>query len=215
MTKWSKAAQDEFAQILILGAGFDSRAIRFPPQDGRTKVFELDAPITQQAKIEQYQRRQIVIPSNLVFIPIDFERQTSCQRLAEEGFRKGCKSLFVLEGLTMYLQPESIDQSFAIISEYAGKGSRVVFDYVLASVLRGENLYYGESEIRESVIKVGEQWLFGIEKGQAGAFLSRYGFRLADHRDASELEDRYFRTANGTVTNEMNHTHCVAIGEKD
>ena len=212
---FQKAVQDEFAQILILGAGFDSRAIRFPSQDGKTKVFELDAPITQQAKIGQYQQRQIAIPSNLVFIPIDFERQTLPQRLTEEGFQKGCPSLFILEGLTMYLHPESIDQTFAVIREYAGKGSRVVFDYVLASVLRGENLYYGESEIRKQVTQVGEQWRFGIEKGEAGAFLSRYGFRLADHRDADELEDIYFRTANGTITNRMNRTHCIVVGEKD
>jgi len=88
-------------------------------------------------------------------------------------------------------------------------------NYVLASVLRGENLYYGEREIRESVNQVGEQWVFGIEKGQMGAFLSRYGFRLADHWEASELEDRYFRTTNGIVTNQMNRTHCIVTGEKD
>ena len=210
-----KAVQDEFAQILIMGAGFDSRAIRFPSRAGKTKVFELDAPITQQAKIGQYQRRQISVPSNLIFVPIDFERQTLSQRLTEAGFQKGCQSLFVVEGLTMYLQPESIAQTFAVISEYAGKGSRVVFDYVLASVLRGENLYDGESEIRELVKQVGERWRFGIEKGTAEVFLKQYGFKLVDHQDAGELKDRYFRTAEGAIANRMNRTHCIVVGEKD
>lgn len=114
----------------------------------------------------------------------------------------------------MYLQPESIAQTFAVIGEYAGRGSRVVFDYVLASVLRGENLYFGEREIRESVTQVGEQWRFGIEKGEAGALLSRYGFRLADHRDAGELEERCFGTAKGAMSKPMNETHCLVIGEK-
>jgi methyltransferase (TIGR00027 family) len=212
---FDQAMRDGFAQILMMGAGFDSRAIRLPSRDGKTKVFELDAPITQQAKIGQYQQRKISVPANLIFVPIDFERQTLSQRLTEVGFRKDCATLFVLEGLTMYLEPESIAQTFTVISEYAGKGSRVVFDYVLASVLRGEALCYGESEIRETVNQAGEQWRFGIEQGAVGTFLKPYSFKLVEHQDAGDLENRYFRTAEGMITDPMNSTHCIAVGERE
>lgn len=211
---FQQALKDEFAQILILGAGFDSRGIRFAKAASKTTVFELDAPITQRAKIALYRRRGIGIPPALIFIPIDFENQTLSQRLTESGFHKGSKSLFLLEGLTMYLEPESLERTFAVISEYAGRASRVLFDYVLASVIRGESLPPEESEIRQSVIQVGEQWRFGIEKGQVEAFLTRFGFRLIEHQNAVELENRYFRTAEGTTAGHINRTHCIVIGEK-
>ncbi len=85
---FQEVLKDGFTQILILGAGFDSRAVRFPVESSHTKVFELDAPHSQRAKLEQYRRRKIAIPPNVVFVPIDFEKQTLSQRLAEAGFQK-------------------------------------------------------------------------------------------------------------------------------
>jgi methyltransferase (TIGR00027 family) len=110
-------------------------------------VFELDIVKTQQAKIGQYQKRHLVVPPNLTFIAIVFDKESLPTKLAEAGFQKCRKSLFILEGLLMYLQPESVDSTFRTIQDYAGEGSRIVFDYVYAAVLRMEGNYYGEAEI--------------------------------------------------------------------
>ena len=45
-----------FGQILILGAGFDTRALRFQHEAVKTRIFELDASIMQNAKIGQHER---------------------------------------------------------------------------------------------------------------------------------------------------------------
>ena len=76
-------------QVLIFGAGFDTRALRFQPQAGDTGIFELDVPITQKAKLDRCARRGIDIPTNMVFISIDFDKEPLSEKLAGAGFRKG------------------------------------------------------------------------------------------------------------------------------
>lgn len=203
-----------FDQILIFGAGFDSRALRFQAEAGDTKVFELDVPITQQAKLGEYQRQGLQIPADVVFISIDFDRESLPDKLEGAGFDRGGRSLFVLEGLLMYLQPESVDETFRVIADFAGEGSEVVFDYVRAPVLRGEGLYYGEAEIVASVTKAGERWYFGIEDGELDPFLQKYGFRVREHRDAQDLERAYFTGASGEIVGRVNGTHCLVRAVK-
>ena len=205
---------EQFDQILIFGAGFDTRALRFQDIMGNTRVFELDVSITQQAKIRQYQKRHLAVPMNLKFIAIDFDKESLSMKLDEAGFRKQQRSLFVLEGLLMYLQPESVNATFQTIQDYAGRGSWVVFDYIYASVLRNEGLYYGESGITQTASSVGEQWHFGIEKGQIEQFLATYKLKLIDHKDAQELEKAYFSDSNGKVMGRVNGTHCLVTAEK-
>ena len=213
-TVFRLALENKLDQVLIFGAGFDTRAIRFQEKMGNTKVFELDVPSTQQAKIIQYQKRHVYVPPNLTFIAIDFDKESLSIKLDEAGFFRQRRSLFLLEGLVMYLQPDSVGETFQTIRDYAGKGSLVVFDYVYASVLRNEGMYYGEVEITDTVSSAGEQWQFGIEKGQIEHFLARYAMRLMDHKDAKDLEQVYFSDSNGKTIGRVNGTHCLVTAEK-
>ena len=206
---FTRALDHRFAQILIFGAGFDTRALRFQDKARQTRIFELDAPSTQEAKIAQYKKRRLEIPPHLVFVAIDFDRELLSHKLDAAGFQKDRKSLFILEGLLMYLDPESVRRTFQTIGEYAGAGSLVVFDYVQASVLRRENTLYGESGIVESVLKAGEQWRFGIEPLEIGQFAAAYGLEVTDHKCVQELEAAYFHDADGGTVGRVNGTHCI------
>jgi len=203
-----------FDQILIFGAGFDSRALRFQTQAGDTKIFELDVPITQQAKLGQYAKRGLSIPENVAFIAIDFDKESLPEKLEEAGFIKGSRSLFLLEGLLMYLEPKSVDDTFKVIAAFAGDGSVVVFDYVRASVLRQEGSYYGEREIMDTVGKAGERWHFGIEAGELGEFLKKYGLEVDEHLDGQALERMYFTNTCGEIVGRVNGTHCIVRASK-
>ena len=207
------ALMEGVEQILILGAGFDSRGIRFRDLSQKTKIFELDAFLTQNAKIERYKEKGIQIPENLIFIPIDFDRQSISDRLCECGFEKGKRCLFILEGLTMYLQSESVEDLFSVIRSFAGPGSRVAFDFIYSSVLRQENLYEGEKELFNSVSKSGEGFCFGIEKGTVNEYLSKYGFEATDISDSDVLQNRYFKGENGPII-PVNGTHCIVSAVK-
>lgn len=213
-TVFKHALEEQLDQVLIFGAGFDTRAIRFQEKMSNTMVFELDFPVTQQAKISQYQKRHVDVPPNLKFIAIDFDKESLSLKLDEAGFYRQQRSLFILEGLVMYLQPSSVDETLQTIRNFAGKGSLVVFDYVYASVLRNEGIYYGETRITDTVSGSGEQWQFGIERGQIRYFLTKYAMRLMDHKDAKDLEQTYFSDSNGKTIGRVNGTHCLVTAEK-
>jgi len=208
------AVTNGFDQVLILGAGFDSRGIRFLKDDSTMKVFELDAPVTQTAKINQLRNRKIPINKNIIFIPIDFDKESLRDKLIDSGFDKKKRSLFILEGLIMYLNQEAVDSTFKTIGEFAGTNSEIVFDYIYASVLRRENLYFGENEILDIVAKANEAWTFGIEKGEIEVFLRKYNFRLIGNHDSEDLENKYFRNEEGRIIARINGTHCIAYAKK-
>jgi methyltransferase (TIGR00027 family) len=211
---FSEALAEGFEQILIFGAGFDTRALRLGAGDGNTRTFELDAPMTQQAKLGQYARRGLAIPPNVEFISIDFDTEALSDKLEQAGFIPSTRSLFLLEGLLMYLRAESVGETFAVIDRLAGERSEVVFDYVRASVLREEGSCYGERETLGTVARAGERWYFGIEEGDVGRFLKEFGLRVTEHMDAWDLERTYFTDESGQVVGRVNGTHCLVRAAK-
>jgi methyltransferase (TIGR00027 family) len=209
------ALKQGFDQIVIFGAGFDSRAQRFSEFNKKTKIFELDAPITQGEKLDAFKEKHITIPENVIYVPINFVKESLAEKLSEAGFEKGRKSLFLLEGVTMYLSDDAIDKTFTIIRDVAGKGSWVVFDYIYAGVLRQENRYYGEKDALKTVLKAGEAWTFALEEGEIEDFLYKYDFTLKDHSNARELEERYFKNQEGEIVGKVNGTHSIVTGAKE
>ncbi len=201
-------------QILIFGAGFDSRGIRFNDMNKKTKIFELDAPVTQEAKINQLKKRGVKINSNIIFVPIDFNKESIEERLQESGFKTDKKTLFILEGLTMYLNPEAMDNTFKVIHKISGNDSEVVFDYVYLSVLRGENLFYGEKDILKEVNKADEPWNFGIEKGELDSFLKMRKFHIIKELNSKDLEEKFFKDDQEDILAKINGTHCLVHARK-
>lgn len=206
---FQKAIYDEFDQILIFGAGFDSRGVRFAYSNKKTKIFELDAPVTQEAKINQFKKRGVKIHPNIIFVSINFNKESVIDKLLESGFRKNKKSLFILEGLTMYLNSDAVDNTFNIINQFAADGSEVIFDYVYSSVIKEENLYYGESEALDRLKRENEPWSFGIEEGKIESFLDNRNLRLIRTMNSKDLEKEFFQDEKGDINAKVNGTHCI------
>lgn len=201
------------AQVLILGAGYDSRAIRFAEQLRSARVFELDAPTPQSDKRRGLALRRLALPANLVFVPVDFETESVAERLAEAGFAQGMPTLYLLEGLTMYLEPATIDETFQLIADSAGPGSVLVFDYAYASVIAGERTQYGAG-VAESAARTGEAWRFGIDRGGVRGFLAPYGFDVTDEASPETLEQRYFTDPSGHLIDRVNGTQALVTARK-
>jgi O-methyltransferase involved in polyketide biosynthesis len=89
-----------------------------------------------------------------------------------------------------------------------------VFDYIQASVLRGENQLYGEAGLVKTVSKAREHWRFGIDPGEVALFLQTFGFRASDHKNAQELESVYFTNVEGHPVGRVNGAHCIVTAER-
>ncbi len=206
-----EALDARFTQIILLGAGFDTRALRFADRNHGTKVIELDVATTQEPKIDIFRKKKVIIPPELVFAPINFDREDILEVLQKAGYQDGQKSLFLWEGVSMYLTAQAVDGTLAFIRNHSAPGSRVVFDYLYASVLRQENRFYGEEGIYKIVSKAGEAWTFGLEEGEIESFLEARGFVVVSHHTPAELEKLYLTTENGTLHGRVNGTHCITV----
>jgi methyltransferase (TIGR00027 family) len=211
---FQNALERQIVQIAILGAGYDTRAIRLPTNPKHVKIYEFDSTYTQELKQNLYRKNRITVPDNLVFAPINFEKENLGAKFEAIGFRKGQKCLFIIEGVTMYLAPSAVDAMFSEISNFMGKESMAVFDYIYSDVLRSENKHYGETATTTTVKKANESFQFGIEKEKINDFLRQYGLNVMDHLDAKEMESRYFTDEDGKVIHHVNDIHCLVTAEK-
>jgi methyltransferase (TIGR00027 family) len=212
--RFRQALTEDFDQVLIFGAGFDTRALRFNPINRGTRIFELDAPVTQETKIRLLKEKKVPLPDHLTFVPINFNTESLEDRLTAAGFKKGVKTLFLLEGITMYLTAEAIDGTFGFMAKNSGAGSLVTFDCIYGSVLRKENRYYGEQGVVNTVSRAGEGFTFGIDEGKIGDFAARHGLSLLEQCSSEELERKYFTTPDGQLKGRINGTHCIVTVKK-
>lgn len=207
------ALETGFAQIVLLGAGFDTRALRFAELNRGTRIYELDIATTQKPKIKVLQQKKLKIPDELCFVSIDFDNQSILEVLSEAGYQKSQKSLFLWEGVSMYLSDQTVDETLNFIHSGSSSDSRVTFDYIYASVLRREGKLFGEQGSYHMVSSVGEGWRFGIEDGEIGQFLAVRGFELVAHYTPADLEMKYMTFENGKLFRRVNETHCIAIAK--
>ncbi len=121
------AAQQGIKQLVILGAGLDARAFRLKGIE-HTKVFELDHPATQQYK-KRKTKDVAALAREHHFVSIDFARDRLSERLGTVGFNEAERTLWLLEGVSMYLPREALVSTINQVSTASAKGSRFAITY--------------------------------------------------------------------------------------
>jgi methyltransferase (TIGR00027 family) len=177
-------------QLVILGAGYDSRTYRFDLSG--VKTFEVDHPATQADKLEKVRKVFSKIPKQVTYVSVDFDTQTLSERLLSCGYDPGLISLFIWQGVTMYLTPIGVDSTLAFIHQFSATGSAVVFDYVYQAVLEGVKKQSEISGMRRYRFMTGEGLTFGIPEGTVEAFLRMRGFQQVKDVTMDDLKAAYF-----------------------
>ena len=180
-------------QLVILGAGYDSRAYRFNLSEQGVKVFEVDHPDTQLLKMLKVKAMLGSMPKHVVYVHVDFASEKLDINLPKNGYNRQLKTLFIWEGVTMYLTAESVDRTLAFMSGSSGEGSSVVFDYLFESALDGTSQLKEAEMMKTNCAKLGEPLLFAVKVEAIGEFLSRRGLSLLENTTAPSLKDAYFR----------------------
>jgi methyltransferase (TIGR00027 family) len=177
-------------QVLILGAGFDTRAWRLPGMD-RVRVFELDHPATQAAK-QRALRRGGTSPAHVTFVPVVFGADDPARALTAAGFTAGAPALVLWEGVTNYLDAGAVDATFGLLASMLGSGSLVVFTYVDAGMLDGSAVFAGAQTTMRAVRRVGEPFTFGFVPSQLPPYLAGRGFELVSDERVSDVARRFY-----------------------
>jgi methyltransferase (TIGR00027 family) len=186
-----QALKENIEQLVLLGAGYDSRPYRFGKLIQDTKIFELDAKPTQQRKKECLRQAEISISEQISFVPVNFETDNLREVLTEAGFSQGKKTLFVWEGVTYYLSMEAVDNMLAFVRLNSPSGSSISFDYAsLSDEALNED---GAKELRKHMRSrySNEPTKFGIQAGKIETFLEERSFEVIEHLTASEMNEKY------------------------
>jgi methyltransferase (TIGR00027 family) len=191
-------------QVVILGAGLDTRAFRLPVLD-RATVIELDLPGTQQYKVKRLQGVR-TLAAAVRFIPTDLTTQPLGKVLAEAGLDSTKPVLFVWEGVTQYLPEAAVRSTLACIGTSV-PGSALVFTYVRRSTIDG-SARKGRSDGQHPGL-YSEPWLFGLAPGELAGFIGSYRLTLIDDVGEVEFRSRYAEPLGRHV--ELNDVEHVAL----
>ena len=203
-----RAVEAGATQVVVLGAGFDSRAYRFRASLPSVRFFEVDLPATIEAKKARLAEVYGAVPDYVRYAPIDFNTQKLEDVLTAHGYDPAQKTFIILEGVVMYVVSQGNDATFNFIRNRSGAGSVVVYDYVLQPVIENKfDGYYGAAGTTVGVASVGEPYISGWTTPQAAAFLKKHRMVLVEDVGDKELTERHLIGSDGKPDGRMIDWH--------
>ena len=184
-------ADPETTQVLILGAGYDSRAYRFADElDGRP-VYEVDLPPLSRRKAGIVAAHPARFAGNSIErVEIDFRMDSLAERLRDSGFAVGARTFVVWEGVSMYLSHLAVADTLDTLSEVCGPGSTLAMDFWHR--LPGVGPRTALRRVgAQAVALIGEPVTFGVAPAEVAGFLDVHGFDVIDLVRSREMAARY------------------------
>lgn len=190
-----RAPAPRVEQVVLLGAGYDTRAHRFAKDLSDRTVFEVDFPSTSRRKAELVHAHARELPSaNLHRVEIDFLHERLEDALDRAGFRRGVRTFFVWEGVSMYLTRRTVQDTLATLRALSGPGSELAMDFWF--LLDTPDLMSTAHRMSGNFLHLlGEPLIFSLHPEDAPPFFERAGLAIEDLALAGDLEQRYVRDA--------------------
>jgi methyltransferase (TIGR00027 family) len=188
-----KAVKEGASQIVILGAGFDSRGYRFQDRLRDLRFFEVDYGPTQEYKKQRVKEALGSAPKHVRYIPMDFTKDDLSTQLRKGGYKEREKTFFIWEGVTMYIPESSVRQTLQFVRAHSAPGSRIVFNYALARSpeINNPNSRYAQW---------GEPHIFGFPGDSAIGYVHEAGLEVVSDVAALDLISKYTRRADGSAS---------------
>jgi methyltransferase (TIGR00027 family) len=166
------AIDDGIRQIVLLGAGYDGRALRFRAPGVR--FFEVDHPATQHDKRARLDELDIDC-HDVTFVAADFTEPGLGDALARAGHDERSPSLFTCEGVLRYLPEDAFRGLFAAVAARGAPGSVFAASISTRERTVSENAQRQERETRLAAI--GEPVLTVPDRATALSWLAAAGWR--------------------------------------
>ncbi|MDQ3135658.1 MAG: SAM-dependent methyltransferase [Acidobacteriota bacterium] len=195
------ALHQGFRQVVICGAGFDTLALRLHPSFPTVQFIEIDHPATQRHKLARLavnSSTPLQRESNLHFLPLDLTTRDFASQLAgAAGYRAGLRTLFIAEGLLMYLAPGEVDALFQFVrgpAIAAGAGSRFAFTFMEPRAGDRRLAFRGSTRAVDWWLRLrGEPFKWGIGREQLPDYLAARSFFVRELATSTTLRQRYLR----------------------
>lgn len=188
----SAAGASPLEQVVLLGAGYDTRVYRLRAALGGARIYEVDHPATARRKREILAEHtdRLADPENVTRVEVDFRTDDLTERLVAAGFDPERPCFFVWEGVSMYLTREQVKGTLRTLRALAAPGSALAIDFWF--LLDDPSLFSTVHRAGAHALHfLGEPITFSIHPEDAAALLATLGWEARDVATAEELERRY------------------------
>jgi methyltransferase (TIGR00027 family) len=179
--------RDGARQVIILGAGFDTRSLRLDYLRN-IPVIEIDHPDTARMKLNILHALPAI--NNTRYLQVDLNTQDLNDFFTGERIDRTIPTTIIWEGVTNYLQQEAVNKTFAVAGQFA-KGSSVIFTYIDKQVLEEPAAFHGAGKLLQDLAEIEERWTFGFDPEELSGYLSRFGLQLIENTPANSYRKKY------------------------
>lgn len=182
---------EDFGQIVVFGAGFDTLALRLHKDFPDVNFIEIDHPATQDAKRKAIEKRNLA-GNNLHFVALDLSEKSLSDILGESNiFEADVKTLFIAEGLLMYLEPDEIHNLFDFVRANSAENSLFAFTFMECGA-NGRIGFRNSSALVDLWLKMkGEPFRWGLKAGELNSFLAERNFSFQSLDFAETFRRKY------------------------
>jgi methyltransferase (TIGR00027 family) len=180
-----KQIASHFRQVVVLGAGLDTRAVR--KRAAGVRYFEIDDAATLKMKQTRYE--ELRIDAEVTFIPGNYVTDGVIALLKQNGFDADLPTYFIWEGNTMYLPLQSVKQTLAELRTHVARFC-VSFDYMDEAVIARTTGDAGITRLVDSFAEMGAPWVTGI--GDVHGLAGELSLAVVENVTTSELRQQYW-----------------------
>ncbi|KAB8138074.1 class I SAM-dependent methyltransferase [Gracilibacillus oryzae] len=197
-------------QYVILGAGLDTFAFRYPESENSLAIYELDHPATQKMKQQRINDNKLHVPGNIHFIPTDFTDTFSYKSLTDQGFANN-KTFFSLLGVSYYLTKEQNKNLIYHLFTNVPSGSSIVFDYADETLFTEKGKYNRVDNMVKMAAASGEPMKSSFTFTEIEKMLESAGLLVYEHLTPTKINEQFFsnRTDYLTAFETIHYIHAV------
>jgi methyltransferase (TIGR00027 family) len=196
----SNAIEGGLRQVVILGAGLDTFALR-NPHAARIRIFEVDHPATQAWKRQRLVEAELAPPPWLTFVPVDFERDDLEGMLTSAGFQRTAAAFFTWLGVVPYLTHDAIGRTLEYMASI--QNSEVVFDYMEPPEALSEEMRRVVTERTRQLEKTAEHSTSRFEPVGIAALLRARGFGDIEDISFQQIASRFGQAVQRLATGQL------------
>ncbi|MEU5480408.1 class I SAM-dependent methyltransferase [Streptomyces mirabilis] len=186
-------------QLVVLGAGLDSRAWRLP-ELADTDVWEVDHPASQQDKQERLAEAGTppVVARSVRFTPVDFATDDLGSALEAAGHDASVPTTWLWEGVVPYLTHDEVRATVRAVADRSASGSALVLNYQGPSVKASAGRLI--ARVLNSSVTASEPWRSLWKPQKMAVLLTEYGLRVVSDEDLLAIANRLESSMRGRTS---------------
>lgn len=210
LLKW--IGKEKNSQVIILGTGFDSRAIRFEKllKENNIQVYEIDLKAMLDYKKEIINNEIKANIDHVTFVACNFQKDNVIEKLSESGFDFKRPTLILWEGVTYFLTKENIEYYLKLFKDNVHNKLQITLDYAFRDYIDGDLNFYGAKELYDILIELGEPHLFGLNYDESEDFFEKRGYATKSNYTAFMLEALYLKDNYGNTVGKPHAFNAIA-----